>query len=240
MVIRVTYLAQPVGASDSTINIVSPAGFPVEQFQIAIFNTTNGQVEQMLVPQGANQTTFNTTTWTVTPRGINGTTAIAHSAGDMVVQVSGASFGQTVTYPSTNDPNNLTRMLNQQNQQNYQPYPPPDSTNQTAVYAPLYVYDSTNNVKWIVAFGWVTLTVTQSAPSQPMLTLTLGNPAGASGNYMAPANAMGVPSSLYGAVSLLTLNQNDANTLLASLFAAPTSQGIPYYILAPSLVRTEK
>ena len=109
----------------------------------------------MLVPQAPNQTTFNTPTWTVR-RGINGTTAIAHSAGDMVVQVSGASFGQTVMYPSTNDPNQSTRMQNQ-------PYPPPDSTNQTAVYAPIYASDALYpGVDWIVAFGWVNLTVTSS------------------------------------------------------------------------------
>jgi hypothetical protein len=71
------------------------------------------------------------------------------------------------------------------------------------------------------------------------------NAAPGTGNlYMAPSNAMGVPSSLYGAVSLLALSQSDTNTLLGNLFAAPTNPSpgipsIPYYILAPTTVRSE-
>jgi Putative Flp pilus-assembly TadE/G-like len=226
MVIRVTYLAQAVGASDTTIDIVSPAGFPVEQFQLAIIS--NGQVEQMLVPQASNQTSFNTTTWTVA-RGINGTTAISHSAGDMVVQLSGASLGQTVTYPSTDDPNNSTRMQNQS-------YPPPDSTNQTAVYAPLYASATqAPGVNWIVAFGAVNLSVTSSGPPV-QFTLSSASPVTNSG-YVAPANAMGVPSSLYGALNLLALDQNDSNTLLTTLYQA--TAGVTMSVLAPTLVRSE-
>ena len=232
MVIRVTFLAQNVAAADGQINIISPDGFPVEQFQIAIIS--NGQVEQMLVPQAPNQTTFNTPTWTVT-RGIDGTTAIPHSAGDLVVQVSGASFGQTVMYPSTNDPNQSTRMQNQ-------PYPPPDSTNQTAVYAPIYASDALYpGVDWIVAFGWVNLSVTSTTPPV-QFTLTRGNLLSANqrtnNGYIAPANAMGVPSSLYGAVSLLALNQNDTNTLFTTLFQLSAS--VPMPVRAPTLVRSEK
>ena len=232
MVIRVTFLAQNVAAADGQINIISPDGFPVEQFQIAIIS--NGQVEQMLVPQAPNQTTFNTPTWTVT-RGIDGTTAIAHSAGDMVVQVSGASFGQTVMYPSPNDPNQSTRMQNQH-------YPPPDSTNQTAVYAPIYASDALYpGVDWIVAFGWVNLSVTSATPPV-QFTLTRGNLLSANqrtnNGYIAPANAMGVPSSLYGAVSLLALNQNDTNTLFTTLFQLSAS--VPMPVRAPTLVRSEK
>lgn len=232
MVIRVTFLAQNVAAADGQINIISPDGFPVEQFQIAIIS--NGQVEQMLVPQAPNQTTFNTPTWTVT-RGIDGTTAIPHSAGDMVVQVSGASFGQTVMYPSTNDPNQSTRMQNQ-------PYPPADSTNQTAVYAPIYASDALYpGVDWIVAFGWVNLSVTSATPPV-QFTLTRGNLLSVNqrtnNGYIAPANAMGVPSSLYGAVSLLALNQNDTNTLFTTLFQLSAS--VPMPVRAPTLVRSEK
>ena len=232
MVIRVTFLAQNIAAADGQINIISPDGFPVEQFQIAIIS--NGQVEQMLVPQASNQTTFNTTIWTVT-RGIDGTTAIPHSAGDMVVQVSGASFGQTVMYPSPNDPNQSTRMQNR-------PYPPPDSTNQTAVYAPIYASDALYpGVDWIVAFGWVNLSVTSATPPV-QFTLTRGNLLSANqrtnNGYIAPANAMGVPSSLYGAVSLLALNQNDTNTLFTTLFQLSAS--VPMPVRAPTLVRSEK
>ncbi|MGO9596472.1 MAG: hypothetical protein ACLP7Q_00445, partial [Isosphaeraceae bacterium] len=231
MVIRVTFLAQNVGAADNQINIVAPDGFPVEQFQIAIIS--NGQVEQMLVPQSPNQTTFNTTTWTVT-RGMSGTTAINHSAGDMVVQVSGASFGQTVMYPSTNDPNQSTRMQNR-------PYPPLDSTNQTAVYAPLYASDALYpGVDWIVAFGWVNLSVTSATPPV-QFTLMRGNLLSVNqrtnNGYIAPANAMGVPSSLYGAVSLLALNQNDTNALFTTLFQLSAS--VPMPVRAPTLVRSE-
>ena len=231
MVIRVTFLAANVGAADTQINIVSPDGFPVEQFQLAIFNRSNGQVEQMLVPQASNQTTFNTPTWTVT-RGINGTTAIAHSAGDMVVQVSGASFGQTVMYPSTNDPNQSTRMQNQS-------YPPPDATSQTAVYAPLYASDALYpGVDWIVAFGCVNITGASSSTGQ-QVQFTLSNPnPGTNSGYIAPANAMGVPSSLYGAVSLLALDQNATNTLFTTLFQLSAS--VPMPVRAPTLVRSEK
>jgi hypothetical protein len=226
MVIRVTYLAQALGASDTTINIVSPAGFPVEQFQLAIIS--NGQVEQMLVPQASNQTSFNTTTWTVA-RGLNGTTAISHSAGDMVVQLSGASFGQTVTYPSTDDPNNSTRMQNQS-------YPPPDSTNQTAVYAPLYASATqAPGVNWVVAFGAVNLSVTSSAPPV-QFTLSSASPATNNG-YIAPVNAMRVPCSVYGAINLLTLDQNNSNTLLTTLYQA--TAGVTMSVLAPTLVRSE-
>ena len=182
----------------------------------------------MLVPQASNQTSFNTTTWTVA-RGINGTTAISHSAGDMVVQLSGASFGQTVTYPSTDDPNNLTRMQNQS-------YPPPDSTNQTAVYAPLYASATqAPGVNWIVGFGAVNLSVTSSAPPV-QFTLSSASPVTNNG-YVAPANAMGVPSSLYGAINLLGLDQNDSNTLLLTLYQA--TAGVTMSVLAPTLVRSE-
>jgi hypothetical protein len=230
-VIRVTFLAQKVGTADTQIDIVSPDGFPVEQFQLAVIS--NGQVEQMLVPQTSNQTTFNTTTWTV-QRGINGTTAMAHSQGDMVVQVTGASFGQTVTYPSTVDPKQSTRMQNQ-------PYPPPDSTNQTAIYAPIYLSSTlAPGVDWIVAFGWVNLAVTSAGPPV-QLTLRRGNLLSANqranNGYVAPANAMGIPSAQYGAVGLLALGQNATNTLLTNLLTA--SAGVTMPVLAPTLVRSE-
>jgi hypothetical protein len=231
-VVRVTHLAQDVGGAATTINIVSPDGFPVEEFTIAVIS--GGQAEFMLVPQASNENTFNTTTWTV-ERGASGTAATAHSAGDMVIQVSGASFGQTVTFPSTNDPNQATRMQGRA-------YPPADlsAPNQTAIYAPLYVRDPRDPVDWIVAFGWVTLSVTSSGPPV-QLTLRRGNllrPNLRQNNgSIAPVNAMAVPASRFAAIALLNRDQADTNALFSTLFQARAGVSMP--VRAPALVRSE-
>ena len=80
-----TTLNGAVGVGDTSIPVVSAAGFPSSsQFRIRIGN------ELLLVTGGAG-----TTTWTVT-RGIETTSAAAHSLGDAVTQVLTAGVMNTV------------------------------------------------------------------------------------------------------------------------------------------------
>lgn len=73
-----TTLQQPIGATDTTVNVYCAAAFPdpASNFTIKIGN-------ELMTVTGATQNSDGTTNWTVT-RGQQGTTAVGHSSGSAV------------------------------------------------------------------------------------------------------------------------------------------------------------
>lgn len=244
-VVRLTFLASAVGVNDGTINVVSPDGFPVEPFQVLVGN------EQMSVTGGNGQLSVTGgfgTTWTV-ERGINGTTAAAHSQNDSVAQWGPSSFGQTITFGTPGTTNRLAQLTNLLGAQSVSATP-------LTIYPMLTTRVTGYQAEWIVAFGLATMTINQVDP-QVQVTFKRGdlvNPSIQTNNgYILPPPpgqnltpdqsamplfAMAIPSSQFVAVSMLDSGQEDqANTLLQSLLQS--REGVVFPLRAPALVRSE-
>jgi Putative Flp pilus-assembly TadE/G-like len=227
-VVRLTFLTAPVAANDSTINVVAPDGFPVEPFQVLVGS------EQMGVTGG-----FGITSWTV-ERGINGTTAAAHAQDDSVAQVGASSFGQTITLGTSTTTNRLAQLASLLGSQSV-------SSTPLTIYPMLTARVPGYQAEWIVAFGLATMTIDQVSP-QVQVTFTRGdqvNPSIQTNNgYVLPPDqsatplfATAVPSSQFGAVSMLNLDQDQCNSVLGSLLQ--TRAGVIFPLRAPALVRSE-